>query len=73
MEHNDPGSVQPVKDAAGRFDDLAVRRVREFPHQGTAFRVLLELLNMGKHATDECLCGIRFVEGDEVGDSIQIA
>ena len=61
MKNKDFGPIKPVKDAAGRFDDVAVRRVWELPHQRTTFRVLLELLNMGEHATNECLCSIRFV------------
>jgi hypothetical protein len=62
-----------VKNTARWFHDLAVWRVRKLSYDGTTFWVFLDLLNMGEDLLDKGPRCVGFVEGDVVGDSIQIA
>ncbi len=61
MENKDFSSIESVKDAAGRFYDLAVWRVGELSYYGTTFWVFLELLNMREDPLDKCSCRVWFV------------
>ena len=73
MKNKDFRSIESVKNTALWFHDLAVWRVGKLSYDGTTFWVFLELLNLGEDPLDKGSCCVGFVEGDVVGDSIQIA
>jgi len=73
VKNEDSCPIESVKYAAGWFHDLAVWRVGKLSYEGATFWVFLELLNMGEDPLNKCFCRVWFVEGDVVGDSIQIA
>jgi hypothetical protein len=73
VKNKDFSSIESVKNAARWFHDLAVWRVGKLSYDGTTFWVFLELFDMGEDPLNKCFCRVWFVEGDVVGDSIQIA
>ncbi len=73
VKNKDFSPIESAKNAARRFHDLAVWGVGKFSYDGTTFWVFLELLNMEEDSLDKRFCRVGFVEGDVVGDSIQIA
>ena len=73
MKNKDCSAIESVKNTARRFHDLAVRRVGKLSYGGATFWVFLELLDMREDLLDKGFCWVGFVEGDVVGEGIQIA
>lgn len=70
VKHKNFSSIESVKDAAGRFYDLAVSRVWQLTHLGATFWVFLKLLDTREHTLDKGLCRLGFIERNEVGDRV---
>lgn len=73
VKNKDSRSIESVKNTARGFHDLAVWRVGKLSYDGSTFWVFLELLDMGEDLLNKCFCRVWLVEGDVVGDRIQIA
>ncbi len=62
-----------VEDSTWRHDQLPIGQVGKLWHAPAGFRILNEPLDAREHLLDETRSGIRLVEGDVVGDGLEVS
>jgi len=73
MQDKDPLAVKGVEDAAKRLHDLPIPRPPELLRPATTLWVINQLLNVAENARDQIQSCERILQGDVVGNSVQVA
>lgn len=72
MQDKDPLSVVAIEQAAGWLNNLAVTGSFELLRATATFWMVNQLLDVTDDALDQLCRGIWILDGDVVGDSVQI-
>lgn len=73
VEDPNPLAVKPVKNPAGRLDNLPVSRTAELGWYGSALGMPFQLFDMFEDSLDKTACGLCVVQSNIIGDRVQIS
>ena len=73
VENPNPLAVKPVKDPAGRLDNLPVSRTTELGRDGSALGMPFQLFDRFEDFLDETARGLGVVQSNVIRDRVQIS